>query len=233
MSARSANLRAILADDEDVRKTVFEMVTTMESIDKEEVRGFRLASQLDPGAPQFMSDSNPKLIELEIQPYQKLRELISRSTHDKPLSLPKEALSVDEISLRGVCYTTSRSSKFRSSRIIFQLPGAPTPKAHSYRAGAIRDIFRYSYHCGEEERHAFYLSVWEYLRHDHTQDPYIKFGFAGGFLCEAQPAQFHILELSQVVSHFGLTKMKGKYASAVHVMPVDRVCEEHLQFNHC
>lgn len=222
-SARSANLRAILADDEDVRAVVLDMVTTMESIDKEEVRGFRFANQLDPGAPQFMVDAKAKLLVLEAQPYQILRNLVSEANPDQHLSLPKEAHSVEEIAFRGVTYATSRSRKFHSSRILFQLGGIPSDETLLSRAGTIQDIFQYTYRCGEEERKSFYLSVWEYVRHDPTHDPYTKFGFAGGFLCETPPVQFHVLEPSQVVSHFGLTKMNHKDINCIHAMPLDRV----------
>lgn len=224
-SARSANLRAILADDENVRSVVLEMITTMESIDKEEVRGFRLANQLDPGAPQFMVDAKAKLHMLEARTYQILCHLISQTNPNLLLSLPKEAHSVEEIAFRGVGYATSRSRKFRSSRIIFHLASNPSDETLLHRAGIIQDIFQYTYWCGEEETKSFYLSVWEYVRHDPTHDPYPNFGFAGGFLCGSRPLRFHVLEPSQVISHFGLTKMNGKYTNCIHVMPLDRVCD--------
>lgn len=218
VSARSANLRAILADDEEVRQTVLEMVTTMESIDREEMRGFRLANQLDPNLPEFMTNSNPESLLLETEPYNLIHELISRTHPNQALSLPREAHFVEEVALRGVRYATARSSKYRGSRILYQNLGTTT-----HDAGTIQDIFEYSYRCAGEERKTFFISVRNYVRYNRDLDPYPKFGFAGGFLCETTPIQLHILQLSQVVSHFGLTRMTGKYAGYVHVMPLDKV----------
>lgn len=59
--------------------------------------------------------------------------------------------------------------------------------------------------------------------HDRV-DPYMKFGFPAGFLCEKNPTKLHILELSQIVSHFVLTKFSGtRYNDYIHALPVDRV----------
>lgn len=221
-SARSANLRALLADDEDARQTVSEMIVVMESIEKEDIRGFRLASLLDPGLPEFVVNTRMKPFQLDGEILRSLRKLVHCTSQGLQLTMPTEALSVEEISLRGVCYSMSRSSNFRSSRIIFCLPG----HNNTQKAGVIRDIFQYTYQFAREERRTFYLSVQEFHRikpKDGQRDPYLEHGFAGGFLCEAIPAQLHVLELSQVVSHFGLTKMTGEYKQIIHVMPLDRV----------
>lgn len=220
VSARNANLRAILADDEEVRQTVLEMVTTMESIDREEMRGFRLANQLDPNLPEFMTNANPKSLRLGVEPYNLICELISRTHPNQALSLPRDAHFVEEVALCGVRYATARSSKYRSSRILYQNLGTT---AHS--AGAIQEIFEYSYRCAGDERKSFFISVQNFVRYNQDLDPYPKFGFAAGFLCEATPIQLHILELSQVVSHFGLTRMTGKYTGYIHVMPLDKVSD--------
>lgn len=192
----------------------------MESIDREEVRGFRLANQLDPGAPQFMVDAQPQLHTLDAQSHQLLCDLISLGNPNAVHSFPNQVRTVDEIALRGVCYATLGSSKFRSSKIIFQLPDNPDAQ----RAGAIQEIFQYAHHCNDEEKPFFYMCVQEYSRLDIAQDPYPQFGFAGGFLCEAQRTTIHVIELSQVVSHFALTTMKGKYDGRIHAMPLDKVC---------
>lgn len=201
----------------------------MDSIEKEDVRGFRLASMLDPLSPTYMINTELKPFQLEPIPHQLLCEHILRTTPDEAPILPTQALAVHEISLRGVCYATSRSRNFRSSRIMFQpsdiLPRLPN-RSGTHLPGVIRDIFQYTYRIGGEEIKSFYLSVQEYLPMDTCngrRDPYQRFGFAGGFLCEANPGQFHILELSQIVSHVGLTKMRGQYTGLVHLKPVDRV----------
>lgn len=227
--ARHANLRAILADDNGLRNAVLEMVTVMDSIEREDVRGFRLASMLDPLSPTYMINTELKPFQLEPVPHQLLCDLILRTTPDEVPILSAEALAVQEISLRGVCYATSRSRNFRSSRIMFQpsdvLPMLPNIN-QIHLPGVIRDIFQYTYRLSGEKVESYYLSVQEYLPMDTTngrQDPYRKFGFAGGFLCEADPGQIHVLELSQVVSHICVTKMRGQYTGLIHLKPVDRV----------
>lgn len=222
-SARNANLRALLAQDEEVRQTVLEMVTTMESIDHEERRGFRLANQLNPNLPDFMTNANPTSLQLETDTYNLVCELVSRKHPNQTLSLPKRAQFVDQVALRGVRYGTSRSpQQYRNSRVIYQDIGAV-----AQQAGSIQDIFEYSYLCtgDPEEKKSLFISVRHHMAHDRDLDPYPKFGFAGGFLCKATPDQLRILELPQIVSHFGLTKMRGKYEGYVHAMPMDFVSE--------
>jgi hypothetical protein len=228
-SARHANLRAILTDDNDVRDAVLEMVTIMDSIEAEDVRGFRLASMLDPLSPTFTVNNELKPFQLNTETHRLLCDHILHATPDQSTVFPTQALAAQEISLRGVCYATSRSKNFRSSRIMFQasdlLPMLPNGmRAHT--PGVIREIFQYTYRVNGEEIKSFYLLVQEYLPMDASNghhDPYRQFGFAGGFLCEADPVQFHVLELSQVISHVGIAKMRGKYIGLIHVKPVDRV----------
>jgi hypothetical protein len=228
-ATRHANLRALLTDDMDVRNAVSQMVAAMDSIATEDVRGFRLASMLDPLSPAYTIHTTPKPFQLGAELYQTLCDLILGASPTQAILLPTQALAVQEISLRGVCYTTSRSRNFRSSRIMFQssdvLPMLPHG-VHTHIPGVIRDIFQYTYHVAGEQKTSFYLSVQEYLFMDTSngrRDPYRKFGFAGGFLCELDPGQTHILELSQIISHVGITKMRGQYTGIIHVKPVDRV----------
>lgn len=223
-AGRHANLRALLADDEDCRNAVLEMVTTMESVDSEDIRGFRLASMLDPALPDYMINSKMKPYQLPDESFQLLHDIITFTRPNAQLPMLTAALSVEEISLHGVCYTTSRSVNFRSSRVLFNsLDGQPT---REYIPGVIRDIVQYTYKDGEEETKEFFLLVQEYPPMDISDgkiDPYRQFGFAGGFLCLPNAEKMHILRLSQVVSHFGLTKMRGVYKNFIHCMPVDRV----------
>ena len=58
---------------------------------------------------------------------------------------------------------------------------------------------------------------------------YQKYGFAAGFLCEQQASTRHIIELTQIVSHFALTTLPDE--DLIHVMPVDRVGSLPLIFN--
>lgn len=229
-AARSANLRAILADDSSIRKAVVDMVTIMDTTAKEDARGFRLASMLDPSQPEYTADSNAKPFKLDGQWQALLQDLIaSANPAAQHLVFPTEALAVDEISIRSVRYGTSNSSKFRDSAIIFRPADRLSRNNSVAMAGIIRSIFQFTYgSAGGPENTSFYLAVQEYPPLDATDGPvdaYRKYGFAGGYLCHCEATTLHVLELSQVVSHFAMTKLSNHegYEHLIHVLPVDRV----------
>lgn len=211
-------------DDEETHHTVLEMVNSIKSIDQEEIRGFCFASQLDLNAAGYIMSPNVKPLILEEEAYNILHQVISHAHPNQILHLPREPHAVEEITLCGVQFTTARSSKFQNSRILFQPLGTPINNLLLQEAGIIEDIFEYAFHFSSEVKKTIYILVRSHVRCNPLSDPYPKFGFAGGFICKAETNQLHILEPSQVVSHFGLTKMVGKYEGHVHVMPVDRVC---------
>lgn len=220
-AGRHANLRALLADDETCRNAVLEMVTAMETIDKEDVRGFRLASMLDPSLPDYANNNKMKPYKLEGDAYRLMHNLVTLNAPDAEQPIPTDALSIEEISLHDVCFTTSRCINFRSSRILFK-----SSEVQEHIPGVIRDIFQYTFNVAAEEVKGFYLLVQEYPRMDVSngqRDPYVQFGFAGGFLCQPNAERLHLLKPSQVISHFGLTKLRGDYEGLIHCMPVDRV----------
>lgn len=240
-AGRSSNLRAILADDESVRQTVAEMVTTMGSIDKEDVRGYRLASMLDPSLPDHSLDPRMKPFDLKPHEYRLLCNVISHSTPQERLKLPRHAFNLEEVSTRGVCYGTSKSPKYRNSAIMYRLSDTRATEMEGQegeqKAGIIHSIFHYTHYLKStgntwDEVKGYYLIVGEYPPMETTDervDPYKKFGFAGGFLCQGQVTKQHLLKLSQVISHCAVTKFRGnEFRDMIHVLPIDRVCEFQL-----
>ncbi|KIJ90144.1 hypothetical protein K443DRAFT_117045, partial [Laccaria amethystina LaAM-08-1] len=223
MSTRAANLRGILSDDDAVRDTVMEMLSTIESIEKEDIRGFRRASMLDPTSPEYTPDVNGKPFRLDGEPYQLLCDRIRLSSPLAPLPDP-HCLAMKRIGIRGVSYGTWSSPAFRDSNIIFQLRGPShlnEDRNHAHRAGRVEAIFQ---HIGLM---ISYLAVREYQLLDPARDPadiFREFGLAGGYLCQRDATSMHILEVSQVVSHFALTEMQEEgYEHLIHVLPLDRV----------
>jgi len=223
MSTRAANLRGILSDDDAVRDTVNEMLSTIESIEKEDIRGFRRASMLDPASPECASDANGKPFKLDGEPYQLLCDHIRLTSPLAPLPDP-HCLAMKRIGIRGVSYGTWSSPAFRDSNIIFHLRGPShlnEDLKHTHRAGRVEAVFQ---HIGLK---TFYLIVREHQLLDPATDPadvFRQFGFAGGYLCKRDPTSMHILEVSQVVSHFALTEMREEgYEHLIHVLPLDRV----------
>lgn len=228
LSSRNANLRAILADDDDVRESVIKMIQTIESIGQEDSRGSRLASLLDPTSPQYTMDVNARPIELEGELFLLLCELIRNLDSDDQLCFPPQGLFVRETSLHGVCFGTADSSTFRNSRIMFNHPyNSPTTDPRDQKAGLIESIFQYKYQSSQGEKEGFYVAVRQYnpvVTVHGRRDVFRAFGFAGGFLCQPLPEKLHVISLSSVVSHFAFTEMSGQYENYIHVMPVDRVC---------
>ena len=224
-SSRNANLRAILADDETVQQTVHEMMTAMKSVEDEDVRGFRLASLLEPDQPVFGDESCTKSIQLGEEEYQLLYELLKRTSGNKPLILPHHARSLEQLSIRGVSYDTLHGRNFRDSNIIFQ-PGEPRLTIHGQRAGAIDTIFQYQYSADGEQKTDYYISIRAHFPLAlpvGTTDPYRKYGFAGGFLCKPEISELHVINASNVISHCSVARVRVIGEDCIHVLPLDRV----------
>ena len=224
-STRSSNLWAILADDDDIWHVVREMAMTMESIEKEDIRGFFRASMLDPSQQELIDESTAKPVQLNEQEYQSLCKLIN---HEHPTNdherfvLSRQALSVQRISIRGVSYSTSGS---RDCNIMFQPSDQPT-SIHLQKAGVIQKIFQYSSIPHDK---VCYLAVRKLgpinTSHGYV-DPFQKYGFAGGFLCDGRTStgQLCVIRALQVISHFASTEMRGALNNhLIHVLPLDRV----------
>ena len=227
MAARNANLRALLSEDDTTHQTMMEMVTVMEFIEKEDVRGFRLATLLDPSQSWNIVESSAKPFHLDVQQYGLLCNLIGHTqpAHARPLS--SQVLSVDKISIHGVCYGTSVSPKFRNSSIVFRTSDPQPANIRTQKAGSIQAIFQHTHQSPDMVQiKALYLVVREYLPLNTSNgrvDPYRKFGFAGGFLCKRQGTILHVIEQSQVILHVALTKMRYYDEDLIHVLPIDRV----------
>lgn len=234
-SARSANLRAVLADDNDLRGTIQEMLSVMEDVASEDERGFRLASLLDPTLPDCSLSSRMHSFRLEDQEFCLLSDLIASIDPRERQPLRRDAHSVQEISKRGVTYCTSTSRKARDSAIVFGFPNDSSGDFGLPAVGIIQKIFKYSYytaHGMEVEGH--YLLVHEHLPMDASGgriDPYREFGFAAGFLCEAISRRSQVIALSQLISHFALTQFQSD-DEYFHALPVDRVSYPSMIFSH-
>ena len=95
---------------------VADLVETMDVIEKEDIRGFRLAAMVDPMMPGFTASA--KLIpgSLDDPHFQLLSSL--RRAHGYAYSLNK-VLFLEEISHNSVCYGTHPSSHYLNSAILF------------------------------------------------------------------------------------------------------------------
>jgi len=212
----------MLADDEDLHRIVSKTMSVLESTENEDARGYQCASLLDPSVPSFTLDSKAQPFELGRETYELLVYLISMDS--RPLTLPQSALSVEEISIGGISYSTSTSTKFRDSNIIFSSPASDDS---SSRAGSVEVIFWYTYSsAANQEISEYFLAIQEYLPMDGSNglvDIYRTFGFAGGYLCQPHAETLHVIRLSNLVSHFVLTPIQLRMTEVIHILPVDRV----------
>lgn len=226
---RNANLLAVLSDDAEIRDSVVELMETLEAIQAEDIRGFRLATLLDPTTPEFLSNSKHKrgvqgiLNNDQSTAFLDLYQADFQALHH----VNNEVLFFEEISYNGVCYGTHSSSHFRNSAILFY-PHLTVRGADEMKAGIIEAIFEH--HSGTtagghgghiSEKHFLFVRQHNPINHLEFVDPYQRFGFAAGFLCEENPTCTRVISLSQVVSHFVLTPMEE--IEAIHVLPIDRV----------
>jgi len=103
VSSRTANL---CADDEKICQNVMELVKSIKAIEQEDIRGFRLASMLDPMLPDY-ADSSLVPFTLSGEPYQLLCGILrSTSLDDNAVRPHAEAFSLNRIAKHGVLYGT-------------------------------------------------------------------------------------------------------------------------------
>ena len=248
ISARNANLRAILADDNEIRKSVTEMVMAMEAIEDEDIRGFRKAKQLDPTLLDPAQDSIPShanQITLESSQLQLIKAHLTQIYPGRNFRLGSDALSLKEVSKDGVCYGICESSTHRNSAIIFVSESATRSSSPNnnldyegvvQKPGIIEKIIHYSTLDGLVPIDGIYLYIQELMpiniaSNPPQLDPYRKYGFAAGYLCDSNERITRVIGLSQVVSHFALTTFEGinRYENFIHVLPLDRVCASNHQ----
>ncbi|PPQ71535.1 hypothetical protein CVT26_010395 [Gymnopilus dilepis] len=221
-SARRANLRARLLDDNALCQSLSELVEVMKRIDSEDARGFRLASILDPSLPTVPPGARFDGTRQLPTPYAALlRECLNNLSVDPGTRL-RQAAFLKEVGLRGVCYGISSPSTWRDSRVLFK--GLSSDSNQALRAGVIESIFMYSYTLGGTEVEGVFMAVMEISAIDSSQDPYRSFGPFAGFLCKEHPSQLRILTSSQIISHFVWTKLtEPPFTDLIHIMPVDRL----------
>ena len=112
---------AVLADDAEIRGSVLELMEMLEAIQNEDIRGFRLATTLDPTTPELPSNSRLKRGIHGTLDDQQFEMFLNLHLPDRLGHLLNEVLFFEEISYNGVCYGT-RPSHFRNSPIMFRRP---------------------------------------------------------------------------------------------------------------
>ncbi|PPQ66510.1 hypothetical protein CVT24_007059 [Panaeolus cyanescens] len=214
-SACNANVRAMVTDDKNMRSQVLDLVETMEAIESEDIRGFRLASILDP------SSSEPtKNCRLGGTPANLTREhsaVLQLYANQQGLNVTDDVRSYLDIARQGVVYGVKGTRTYRNSGVLFSVEGNPANSA----PGVIEAIL--SIPTGNGQRQ--FVCILRPLQEAPSQNnPYLQFGFAGGGLYLTSQQEVCVVELDRILSHVILTPFdRPPFNGLIHVLPIDRL----------
>ncbi len=195
-SSRSANMRALLADEKNEHTR--EMMHRLATLAREPARGFHRVDDFDisDGWGVAMGRSEYTLgsllaadVSVDEDYEAPLTELLSGAVDFS------HAIFYDNIWVRGIPYGRAGSSKWRNSAIIFH----PTPSTEP-QAGQIEHIMQFYCEPG------VFLAIRSFTPVEATSDPYRRYGPAAGYLCSSSRG-LHIVAVSELVSHCAVTKM--------------------------
>lgn len=213
-SAKFSNIIALLKDDEDSRALLIGMIESIEAIEDEEKKSFRIAS-LNMDQPIAVYQHRRATSQLSHTDFENLRTL----RHGRDLPCHSNQISIiEEVSLRGVRYGAFSSRQFRDSSVIFQFQDRQA-------TGVIEKIFGFtSWGFGTGTQGVdLYVIIQEHLpiASQGEDDPYLAFGHAAGYLCEKTSRRRNLIPLVDIISHFVLTPIPD--TQYIHVLPVDKV----------
>lgn len=217
----NSNVRALLSDDHDIQPHVMDMISTMENIDNEDIRGFRLASILDPSSPQPTAKITGKPGTLTPEHFRLFQEHENLSS--RPLPVSDDVMFYDQIALQGVCYGVAGSRTYRNSAVLFTTDGSIYHNTAS--AGIINAIFSTSNNRQDQN---FWLVVSELRPFTSSStleyNPFHRYGFAGGRLYLTSDPIQRVIHLPSIISHMVLTPMdREPFLQLYHGLAVDRV----------
>lgn len=212
-SSRSANMRALLADEKNEHTR--EMMDRLTTLAREPARGFHRVDDFDiadgwgvaMGRSEYTLGS---LIAADVsvdEDYEApLTELLSGAVDFR------HAIFYDDICVGGIPYGRAGSSKWRNSAIMFH----PTPSAEP-QAGQIDHIMQFYCEPG------VFLAIRSFTPVEAASDPYRRYGPAAGYLCSSSRG-LHIVAVSELVSHCAVTKMGcGDEGEVFHILPLEKV----------
>jgi len=187
----------------------------MEDVQREDIRGSALANLLDPSLKDLSNLVKNGVLDNE--ELAMVHNLLPNAIPNAVSHVTNTVSCVDRISHHGVCYGIFQSSSYRDSAIIFNACASTDTNSRMEKTGVITKIFQHPSITTE-----WYLVVREHCPVQDIDfiDPYLKYGFAAGYLRDKEPTVLHIIALSQIISHVALTPIAE---NLVHVMPVDRV----------
>ena len=212
-ACRAANLEWMMQSD-DIQNSAKILVESFSKVSTEDHRGTRLADEI-----HFPPTRPPRGVKLHSTVHTLLLQLVQDARIPNGLHpISPDALELDKISISGVIYASEKSLP-RDSNIIFRRPGGL-----SERVGRIKLIFQ-SENSALSGMSFLVVSQHKLLADPAAQRVYKRFGFAGGFLCNAQEDnRFHVIQSTDVVCHYAKTTMDSGETS-MHVLPLNMVCK--------
>ncbi|KAJ7026829.1 hypothetical protein C8F04DRAFT_954197, partial [Mycena alexandri] len=222
-TARAANLKAMLADNPDVRLHLSNAIKVYENVSTRDSRGSRLAQMLDPHDTHFDLASTSQWGALSMEERQLLHNYLAWRYGDFDLEIWKASGSImSQISIGGVRYArTNILKRDQDSYIMFNIPGT-----NETAPGEILNIFQYWHTTPNNiEIEATYLIVNRFFGNPNLDipDPYQQYPQLFGYLCPVNPMETRVIEADHVRSHFGLTPIDYNGQKLMHVLPVSRV----------
>jgi len=220
---RSSNLQA-LVDTCNLPEQAGPLLTAYGSVVSEDHRGTRLADE-DHHPPT----KPPRSETLDNESYQLLLRMLNKkfgtvgytSEGGQAFPVTRRVDQLEKVSIRGVVYAREKSLP-RDSNVLFRRSGGSTSMV-----GRIWSIFRLQHPTPDGRMvEATYILVREYLSlsNEVMQSQYTQFGFAGGFLCHSERwNKFHVVGLTDILSHFAKTMVRHGDENIMHVLPLNKV----------
>lgn len=233
-SARTANLKALLSDNPEIRAQVAATVKACDLI-------------AGPSAVEF--DANPhspvpsssQWISLPRRERQLLHQYL-RQKHGESFGVElwrASGIIMDEIWVGGVGYARQNVRKYDcDSHILFRKPAHP--ELDDLTTGKILNIFEYWFTAPDgSEIKGTYLIIEEFNVHPipPDQDPYRKYTAFGYLADTVGVVDTYVIEDSHILAHCALTSIVSNGVNLTHVLPVTQVsptsstCHAQQSFN--
>ena len=208
-ACRTANLEWMMQGEN--IDSVRPLIEAFAKVSNEDHRGTRLSDEA-----HFPSSKPPKTMTL----HPHIHNLLLQLTNDAPTAhvsslYPPNALELQKVSISGVIYSSEATLPW-DSNIIFRRPGGL-----SHRVGRIKSIFQVSY---QPETTFLVVSQHRFISSTDVRNVYQRFGFAGGFLCNAdEDSRLLVIRSKDVVCHFAKIVLNQEEEKLMHALPLNAV----------
>ena len=211
-ACRAANLEWVMQSGS-IPNAAKPLVESFLKVSTEDHRGTRLADEI-----HIPSTRPPRGTKLNSAVHALLLRVIQDARIPNGLHPITTDVSVlDKVSISGVIYASEKSLP-RDSNVIFR-----RPQRVSDRVGRIKLIFQ-SDNSALSGMTFLVVSQYNLIEDPIAQNIYKRFGFAGGFLCNAQEnGQLHVIRSTDVVCHFAKTTLGTDEGTSMHVLPLNTV----------